>query len=287
MAHRSPMTKTLPLLLAVLLVTHAAATEEDRALQFGYLGIAVAAAEGDAAALDAAGRADVTALCPAGGKDPRRLERITPFRGVRLGPVSRRDGSAAFELHFRYGYDGLYTVLMLKACQDLRLAASASKDPGGSPVGDVPLMVSAVVSTRAAGPAPLPPGEGNEALTLPVDESQTRFLAAGDTVDLYFVCDRWPKYMRRSEKEWVSIKPANLVRVLDVARGPGNSQVTLDVWSPGVKDLTEIARGCTLFLARRAPGDGSSAGMTGVTLTTYGFGQAWGHWGPGPGGETR
>ena len=273
------MTKALPSLLAVLLVTSAAA-EEDRTLQFGYLGIAVAVAESDAAALDAAGRADVTALCPAGGKDPRRPERVTPFRGVRLGPVSRRDGSAAFELHFPYGYDGLYTVLMLKACQDLRLVASTGKGSGGSPVGDVPLMSVVARSTRAVGPPPLAPGEGNKALTLPLDESQTRFLAAGDTVDLYFVCDRWPKYMRRSEREWVSIKPANLVRVLDVPRSPGKSRVTLEVWSPGAKDLTEIAQGCTLFLARRSPGDGSSAGMTGVTLTSYGFDQTWGHWGP-------
>jgi hypothetical protein len=115
-------------------------------------------------------------------------------------------------------------------------------------------------------------------LTLPVDESQTRFLEAGDTVDLYFACDRWPRYMRRSEKEWVSLKPANLVRVLDVDRSPGKSRVTLEVWSPGVKDLGEIARGCTLFLARRAPGDGSSAGMAGVTLRGYGFGETWEHW---------
>lgn len=269
----------LPALLAVLLGAHAAA-EEDRALRFGELGIAVAVPEGEAAALDAAGRADVTALCPAGGKDPRRPERVTPFRGVRLGPVSRRDGAAVFELHFPYGYDGLYTVLLQKACKDLRLAPSTAKDEDGSPVGDVPLMVSAVVSTRAAGPGPLKAAEWNEAVTLPVDESQTRFLEAGDTVDLYFVCDRWPKYMRRDEKEWVSLKPANLVRVLDVDRSPGKARVTLEVWSPGVKDLGEIAGGCTLFLARRAPGDGSSAGMTGVTLTTYGFGQTWGHWGP-------
>lgn len=273
------MTKTLLPLLTILLLTHAAAAADDRTLQFGYLGIAVAVAEADAAALDAAGRADVTALCPAGGKDGRRPERVTPFRGVRLGPVSRQDGSAVFELQFPYGYDGLYTVLMLKACQDLRLVASTENAPGGSPVGDVPLMSVVARSTQAVGPPPLAPSEGNAALTLPVDENQTRFLAAGDTVDLYFVCDRWPKYMRRSEREWVSIKPANLVRVLDVPRSPGKPRVTLEVWPPGVKDLTEIARGCTLFLARRAPGDGSSAGMTGVTLTTYGFDQSWAHWG--------
>lgn len=272
------MTKKLPLLLAVLLVTHAAAAEEDRSLQSGYLGIAVAVQEADAAALDAAGRADVTALCPAGGKDARRLERVTPFRGVRLGPVSRREGSAAFELHFPYGYDGLYTVLMHKACRDLRLIPSTGKETHNSPVGDVPLMSMVALATRTVGPPPLPPGEGNEALTLPVDESQTRFLAAGDMVDLYFVCDRWPKYMRRSEREWVSIKPANLVRVLDVSRSPGKSRVTLDVWPPGVKDLTGIAQGCTLFPARRAPGDGSSAGMAGVTLTTYDFDKIWAHW---------
>lgn len=265
-------------LLAVLLLTHAAAAEDDRALRFGHLGIAVAVPEADAEALDAAGRADVTALCPGGGKDPRRLERVTPFRGVRLSPVSHRDGSAVFELHFPYGYDGLYTVLMHKACKDLRLVTSTSTAPSDSPVGDVPLMVSAVVSTRAAGPPPLKASEWNEALTLPVDESQTRFLEAGDTVDLYFVCDRWPKYMRRGEKEWVSLKPANLVRVLDVSRSPGKSQVTLDVWPPGVKGLAEIAQGCTLFLARRAQGDGSSAGMGGVTLTKYGFDQTWEHW---------
>jgi len=251
----------------------------ERTLRPGSLGIAVKVPAADADALDRAGRADVTAQCPAGGTDPARQEAVTPFGGVPLGAVSRSSGSTVTELLFPYSYDGLYTVLMLKRCAKVRLSPSAADVPAFGGVGQVPIMTGLVKEPEKLGPPPYPAREGQAAVTLRVDESQLRFLAPGDNVDPYFVCPRWPDYMRhKGGQEWMSGKPANAIRVLDLSRAPGKESVTLEVYKPGVKDFGQMSRDCTLFLARRAPGDFSSAGMTGVTLTAYGFDQRWEHW---------
>ncbi|MCX5795842.1 MAG: hypothetical protein NTY77_10140 [Elusimicrobia bacterium] len=254
-------------------------TPQERTLRPGYLGLAVAVPAADADALDRAGRADVTALCPAVGTDPARQEPVTPLRGVPLGTVSRSGGAAVAELLFPYSYDALYTALLLKRCAAARLAPSATGTPPYRTAGDVPIMTEWVTAPEKHGPAPIAPREAHAAMSFRVAESQLRFLEPGDRVDTYFVCPRWPEYMRKPGEEWVSIKPANAIRVLDLSRTPGQESATLEIWKPSAKDLGQMARDCTLFLARRAPGDQSSAGMTGVTLTSYGFDQRWEHWG--------
>lgn len=251
-----------------------------RPLLPGFLGIAMAVSGADAEKLAEAERADVMAVCPAGGTDTSREERIVPFRGVAIGSVSRQAGSSVVELHFPYGYDGLYTVLMHKACRDLRLAPSSASAAGYALKGDVPLLAWVVKKPEEAGPAPITPREYHTAETLSVEESQTRFVRPGDNVDPYFVCGRWPRYMMDNPREeWVSIKPANVIRVLAVSREPPKPGATLELWDPGVRHFREMSRDCSLFLVRRAPGDHSSAGMTGVTLTEYGLShQKWEHW---------
>ncbi len=278
---RNP-SRLLSVLILLALPSRPAFSGQDpkRTLTPLFLGLAVAVSPQDGEALDKAGRADVTALCPAGGTDSVRRESITPFRGVKIGPISRDARSPVAELMFPYGYDALYTALMLKACAVLRLIPSA--EPQSEIVGDVPIMTEHIVAPEESGPGPLAPREYSEAVAIRVEESQTRFVKTGDKVDLYFVCPKWPPYMRNPKKEWVSIKPANHVRVLDVSRKPYRESVTLELDSGAVGDIQPMIHDCSLFLARRAPGDESSAGMTGVTLTRYGFDQLWPHWAPKP-----
>jgi hypothetical protein len=272
------------ILLAVFIVPAwiKSAAGPDRSLKPGYLGISVPVSQADVEALDKAGIADVAAVCPAGGTDASRAERIAPFHGVEIGPISRTGRPPVAELHFPYGYDGLYAVLMRRACSSVRLTASQGRG-GAEAVGEVPLMMVSVRKTKEPGPAPLKPAEYNVAVEFRTEESQIRLLRPGDLVDTYFVCDRWPEYMRssdgvKSEKEWVSVKPANSIRTLDVSRAAGRESVTLEIWKNGENLMRTLGRECALFLARRAPGDFSSAGQTGVTLTDYGFGSKWRHW---------
>ncbi|GEM_PF-5237805 len=252
-------------------------------LRAGSLGIALAIPEADAAELAKADYADVTAICPAGGTDPAREQHITPFRGVPIGSLYQRKGYAAVELHFPYSYNGLYTVLLSKACRELRIIPSSATLSARQADGAVPVMAAAVKK-------PVKPDTRPQFNATPfsVDESQILFIKPGDKADMYFVCDRWPRYMNEytkqdRKKEWMSIKPYNKIQVLQTSKEAASSSVILAPNPVGpdpesIALLREIARDCTLFLARRAPGDESSAGMTGVTLTDYGFGDKWEHW---------